>query len=303
VGADAAGLNVGPPPLRFGINVRPWRRTDGSDPVEAARHAEHLGFDLVTVSDHLHGRAPSSETWTLLTWIASRTERIAVAPIVLGLPYRPPPVLAKMAESLDRLSGGRLILGLGGGGSNAEFGAFGLDVRSPGEKVDAMEEAIHVLRGMWREGTFTFEGSHFRTREAQIEPKAERDIPIWLGSYGKRSLGVLGRLADGWIPSMPFLPPARAVEGWKTLRAAAEEAGRDPDEIVWAYNIGMDVGGTSDDDGTLSGPPEAVAEGLAKLIRMGVRFPIFWTRERPEEQRELLAAEVFPAVRREIADA
>jgi len=294
---------VSAPPLRFGINVRPWAARGSSDPVEAAVHAERLGFDLVTVSDHLHGKAPSYETWTLLTWIASRTERIGIAPIVLGLPYRPPPVTAKMAESLDRLSGGRLILGFGGGGSNAEFRAFGLDARSPGEKVDAMEEAIRIMHGLWREETFTFDGKHVRTNEARIEPKAERDIPIWLGSYGKRSIGVLARLADGWIPSMPFLSPDRAVESYATLRRAAEEAGRDPDEIVWAYNIGADVGGDSEDEATLAGPAEAVAERLVELIRMGVRFPIFWTRERAEEQREALAGEVFPAVRREIGAA
>ena len=102
---------------------------------------------------------------------------------------------------------------------------------------------------------------------------------------------------------MPFLPPDRAVESYGLLRRSAEEAGRDPDEIVWAYNIGADVGGDSDDEATLAGPADAVAERLVELIRMGVRFPIFWTRERAEEQREALAGEVFPAVRREIGSA
>src|ERR671934_629201 len=114
--------------VRSGIAGSPPAR-DGADPVAASRHAESLGFDLVTVSDHLHGRHPSLETWTLLTWLAAGTERISIAPTVLGLPYRHPPIVAKMAESLQRLSGGRLVLGLGGGGVDREFEAFGLEVR------------------------------------------------------------------------------------------------------------------------------------------------------------------------------
>ncbi|MGH2651238.1 MAG: LLM class flavin-dependent oxidoreductase, partial [Actinomycetota bacterium] len=111
--------------LRFGVTVIP-SASDRSDPVGEARHAEELGFDLVTLWDHLYGTRPSYETWTLLTWMAASTSRISVGTNVLGLPYRNPVVIAKMAETLDRLSGGRLILGLGAGGNDAEFEAFGL---------------------------------------------------------------------------------------------------------------------------------------------------------------------------------
>src|SRR6266516_5693953 len=205
--------------VRFGLAVSTSTR-EGADPLGDARHAESLGFDLLTVSDHLHGRQPSFETWTLLTWLAAGTERIAVAPTVLGLPYRSPPVVAKMAESLQRLSNGRLILGLGGGGSDQEFRAFGLALRRPGEKVEALEEEIEILRGMWSRSPFTFQGKHFRVEEAQIEPKPSRPIPIWLGTYGRRALELTGRLADGWNPSMPYAPPHVAVEMRKHVLAA-----------------------------------------------------------------------------------
>src|SRR5919204_6014060 len=98
-------------PLRFGVGL-PHILDPDVDPVAAAEHAEALGFDLVTHPDHLHRPYPTFEPWTLLAWVAARTSRVQVMPSVLALPYRAPAMLAKMAESFDRLSGGRLILGL-----------------------------------------------------------------------------------------------------------------------------------------------------------------------------------------------
>src|SRR5207248_1119366 len=100
-------------PPTFGINIHTWAQP-GSDPVAEALHAEQLGFDAVTVHrDVLHGSEPSFEMWTLLTWLAARTSRIGVVSNVLALPNRHPATLAKMAETFDRLSGGRLVLNLG----------------------------------------------------------------------------------------------------------------------------------------------------------------------------------------------
>ncbi len=146
--------------LRIGVSVN-QSAAEGADPVADARHAESLGFDLVTVTDHLPGKRPTYETWTLLVAIAQATERVLIAPNVLGLHYRPPAVTAKMAESLHRLSGGRFILGIGAGASNDEAGAFGLPVRSPKEKIDALEEALGIIVGLWTEDGFTYEGRHY----------------------------------------------------------------------------------------------------------------------------------------------
>ena len=109
---------------RFGVSIIP-SATGRSDPVVQARRAEELGYDIVSIWDHPHGANPSFETWTLMTWIAARTTRIHVASDVLGLPFRLPALTAKMAETLDRLSDGRLILGLGGGGGDEEFAGPG----------------------------------------------------------------------------------------------------------------------------------------------------------------------------------
>src|SRR5688572_25492865 len=142
--------------LRFGLNV-PTSLGQVADPLAEARKAEELGFDFVSVNDHPCGTVPTHETWTLLAWMAAGTSRIRVAPRVLGVPYRPPPMVAKMAETLDRLSGGRVILGLGGGASDDEFHAFGLGVPTPSEKIDGLEDALQIIRGMWSGRDFTFE--------------------------------------------------------------------------------------------------------------------------------------------------
>ena len=115
--------------LLFGVNVS-TSADAGADPVSQARAAEDLGFDFVSASDHPSGSHPTYETWTMLTWIAASTSRISVASRVLSLPFRSPALVAKMAESLDRLSGGRLILGLGAGAADPELHAFGLPVPS-----------------------------------------------------------------------------------------------------------------------------------------------------------------------------
>jgi probable F420-dependent oxidoreductase len=282
--------------VRFGIAISTAARPD-SDPVAAALHAEQLGFDLVTVSDHLHGSFPTFETWTVLTAMAMATERVRVAPLVLGLPYRPPAVVAKMAESLDRLSGGRLVLGLGGGGNDHEFRGFGLVDRTPAEKVEALGEEVDVIRGLWRETPFSYHGRHFQLHQAELEPKPAHRIPIWLGTYGRRALALTGRVADGWNPSFPYAPPERVEAMLERVRRAAEEAGRDPDAIESAYNVSV----WADERGQpnprlVTGSVEAVAERLAGFVRMGLRTLVFWARG-GAEQRERMAREVLPLVR------
>jgi alkanesulfonate monooxygenase SsuD/methylene tetrahydromethanopterin reductase-like flavin-dependent oxidoreductase (luciferase family) len=282
--------------LRFGIALSTSAHS-GADPVASARNAEALGFDILTVSDHLVGTHATFETWTLLTWVATATERISLAPLVLGLPYRSPAVTAKMAESLDRLSERRLILGLGGGGNDAEFRALGLDVRRPPHKVEALGEAIEVIRGLWSEPEFSYAGKHFAVHQAPIEPKPGHRIPIWLGTYGPRSVAQTGKLADGWNPSLPYLPPEQAAEKREILLRAAREAGRDPDDITCAYNVTVFVREDAvSNPGIVAGPPEPVARRLAEFVRLGFTTICFWARG-GHEAHERLASEVIPLVR------
>jgi probable F420-dependent oxidoreductase len=290
-----AGQRVG-----FGI-VYGFHGFDSDGLIAEARHAESLGFDLFCVPDHLHSASPTPEPWTALTWIAAVTEHIGVMSNVLGLPYRAPAVTAKMAETLSRLSGGRLVLGLGTGGYDREFSAFGLAERSPGQKVSALSEAIQIIRGLWRQPSFSFEGEHFRTDNAQIEPRPADPIPIWLGSYGPRALRITGALADGWVPSLGRLSLDEAVAMRATVRAAARDAGRDPDEITCAANLIVDFetdGSRSPDRPRITGTSEAVAERLIRIGQAGFTFLNVALAD--ADARDRFAAEVMPAVRGEL---
>lgn len=284
---------------RFGVSIIP-SASGRSDPVAEARRAEELGLDLVTVWDHPHGELASFETWTLMTWIAARTSRITVASDVLGVPFRLPAMVAKMAESFDRLSNGRLVLGLGAGSADAEAAGVGAPVRRPREKVDALEEALTIVRGVWAQPSYTHAGAHYRTDAARLEPKPAHRIPIWVGAYGTRALEVTGRLADGWIPSMPYLPPALARNRLEVVRAAAERAGRDPDELEVAYNVGVRVGGppAPDPDRQIVGTPAEVVDRLASLLELGFTVLNLSRSGQRDEQLERLGEEVVPALRR-----
>ncbi len=284
--------------LLFGLSIASSVR-QGAGPVADARAAEDLGFDFVSAFDHPCGTEPTYETWTMLSWIAAATSRIRVATRVLGVPYRNPAMVAKMAETFDRLSGGRLILGLGGGYSDEEFRAFGLGVPSPRDKVDGLEEAIRITRGLWTQPGFTFDGRRYRTDSADLEPKPAHRIPIWLGTFGSRALRVTGRLADGWIPSHGHVPLDEVTAMRERMLAAAREAGRDPAEITCAFHIQARVDEHARTGPSLvAGPPAAVTEQLLGFAKIGfTAFNFTLTGPGTREQAGRLAREVIPAVR------
>lgn len=284
--------------LLFGLNVS-TSAAPGADPVADATRAEELGFDFLSANDHPCGKDPTHETWTMLSWIAARTSRIHIATRVLGVPYRNPAIVAKMAETLDRLSGGRLILGLGGGGSDEEFRAFGLGVRSPRDKVKGLGEAIRITHGLWSEQAFTFEGRLYRTEGAEMEPKPARRIPIWAGTFGDRALALTGRLADGWIPSFELAPPDRAKVMRERVLSAANAAGRGPEEITCAYNMEIRVGEASDPGSSVvSGRSDQIAERLLGFVDMGfTAFNFIPSGPDTADQIDRLSHEVIPAVR------
>jgi alkanesulfonate monooxygenase SsuD/methylene tetrahydromethanopterin reductase-like flavin-dependent oxidoreductase (luciferase family) len=284
--------------VAFGLAIAPSVRP-GTSPVESARRAEDLGFDFVSASDHPCGTEPTYEAWTMLSWIAAATTRIRVAPRVLGVPYRNPAMVAKMAETLSRLCGGRLILGLGGGYSDAEFRAFGLGTFTPRDKVDGLAEAIAITRGLWSRPAFTFGGRLHRTEDASLEPKPAWPIPVWLGTFGDRALAVTGRLADGWIPSYGDRP----LEQYRAMRervlTAARAAGRDPGAITCALHLQVQVDGdAAADPSVVAGPPGVITERLLAFAGIGfTAFSFAPTGPGAREQAERLAREVIPALR------
>ena len=159
---------------------------------------------------------------------------------MLNLPLRPPAMIARAVASLDILSGGRAELGLGAGAFWDAIAAMGGPRRSPGEAVDALEEAIDVIRALWDvgpRGGVRAEGSHYRLSGAARGPAPVHDVGIWLGAYKPRMLDLVGRKADGWLPSLPYLEPGALPAGNAAIDEAADRAGRDPAAIRRLLNL------------------------------------------------------------------
>jgi len=222
--------------VAIGVFVVP----DGQNPERTLAQieaADETGLDLVGIQDHPYQRR-FLDTWTLLSYAAARTRRIRLVPDVLNLPLRPPAVLAKAAASLDVLSGGRFELGLGAGAFWDVIEAMGGPRRSGPESVDALEEAIAIIRAaLDGEPTVHLDGRHYRAGGYKPGPPPAHRVGIWLGAYGPRMLRVTGRLADGWLPSVPRLPLDELLQRHAAVDEAARAAGRDPGEIVRACNL------------------------------------------------------------------
>src|SRR5690606_4561133 len=147
-------------------------------------------------------------TWTLLAFVASRTEQIHVASNVLNLPLRHPAVIARSAASLDLLSGGRFELGIGAGGFLDAVKAMGGPALTPGQSIKALEEAIAIMRETWdtdKRSGVRINGEYYQVNGMKRGPKPAHNIGIWVGAYGPKMLNLTGRLADGWLPSLQYV--------------------------------------------------------------------------------------------------
>src|SRR3954470_23232995 len=240
--------------VEFGIFPVP-NAAEADELVERVIAAEQAGLDLVGIQDHPYQRR-FLDTWSLIPFLAARTTRIRFFPDVANLPLRPPAVLAKAAATIDLLSQGRFELGLAAGAFWEGIGAMGGPERSARESVDALEEAIQIIRLMWSaERTISFEGEHYRVNGLHPGPQPAHDIGIWLGAYGPRMMRVVGRLADGWIPSLPRLPIEDVPPKQRAIDEAAEKAGRDPGAIRRIANLSGKITDEATSD-WLVGPAE-----------------------------------------------
>ncbi|PZF81209.1 LLM class flavin-dependent oxidoreductase [Jiangella anatolica] len=228
--------------LRFGVNVLPAAGQPEAV-IGLAQLAERAGADLVTFQDHPY-HPGFLDTWTLLSFVAARTERVRLAGNVHPLPLRPPAVLARAAAGLDVLSGGRFELALGAGGYWDAIEAMDGPRRTPGEAVEALEEAIAIVRATWavdEPGGVRVDGRHHRVAGTARGPRPAHAMELWLGAYGPRMLRLTGRLADGWLPSLPALKPGALATGNKIVDEAAAAAGRDPAAIRRLLNLGGEL--------------------------------------------------------------
>src|SRR4051794_29432797 len=250
--------------VEFGIFPVP-NAAEADELLERVVAAEQAGLDLIGIQDHPYQRR-FLDTWSLIPFLAARTTRIRFFPDVANLPLRPPAVMGKAAATIELLSGGRFELGLGAGAFWEGIGAMGGPQPTPKEAVDALEEAIQVIRLMWSgERTISFEGEHYTLKGLHPGPQPAHDIGIWLGAYGPRMMHVVGRLADGWIPSLPRLPLEDVPAKRQALEEAAEKAGRDPSKIRRIANVGGTITDGSATKGWLDGPAEHWVEELTRL--------------------------------------
>jgi alkanesulfonate monooxygenase SsuD/methylene tetrahydromethanopterin reductase-like flavin-dependent oxidoreductase (luciferase family) len=264
------------------------------------RLAETLGYELVGIQDHPYQRR-FLDTFVLLGWLVAATERIRFFTDVAHLPLRPPAMLAKQAASLDVLSGGRFELGLGAGGFAQASQAMGARALEGAAALDALEEAITIVRRFWETPGrgITYDGTHYRLGGVKAGPPPAHDISIWVGGFGPRMLELIGRAADGWVPSAPYVTHEELLAKQRQVDHAAEDAGRDPSDVRRILNVG---GPAPDDDrARLAGPVrESWADDLTELV--AARFDAFIVWAEGDTQEQLRAfAEVAGEVRARVA--
>jgi alkanesulfonate monooxygenase SsuD/methylene tetrahydromethanopterin reductase-like flavin-dependent oxidoreductase (luciferase family) len=232
-----------------------------------ARTAEDVGFDSLWVADHLLYRFPDIpsfgiwECWSLMAGLAAVTNRVELGTIVTVTPWRNPALLAKMVDTVEEISGGRVILGLGAGSHQPEFPAFGYD--SWDHKVSRFEEEIGIIRTLLREGRIDHEGRFHTLRDCELRPRGPRPEgpPIMVGAMGPRMLRILATYADEW--NIPWRQTVEElIEVSPRADEACEKVGRDPKTLRRSACLQVDLPGSD-----LSGTSDLVRASRARAIR------------------------------------
>jgi probable F420-dependent oxidoreductase len=288
---------------------------DGAATRANAQRAEALGFDSLWVGDHVAFHVPIPDSLTMLSFAAAVTERIALGTAVYLLPLRPPALIAKTTATLDLLSGGRLVLGVGVGGEfPPEFGAVGVPVAERGARAD---EAIEVVRRLWTEDRVAHEGRHFRFGPVTIAPKPARVPPIWVGGRADAAMRRAGRTGDGYVSHMCAADKYR--ENLEQIAKTARESGRRDvaftpaaflftfleDRYEVAHEKASALLGTiyardfreASKKYCLLGKPADCLEQMRAFARAGCRHFILAPLTEPAAFAERAAAEILPELR------
>jgi alkanesulfonate monooxygenase SsuD/methylene tetrahydromethanopterin reductase-like flavin-dependent oxidoreductase (luciferase family) len=267
--------------------------------------AERAGLDLVGIQDHPYQRR-YLDTFALIADLLARTSQLRFFPDVASLPMRPPTMLAKAAASLDVMSGGRFELGLGAGSFWDSVAGMGGTNRARSERVAALEEAIGIIRGALDVGperrVVRAAGPHYPVPGYPPGPPPRHRIEIWVGAMAPRSLELIGRLADGWVPAGGMQRVAELADLGARIDEAAAAADRDPATIRRVFNVAGQITDGARGDGPLDGPVDL---WVATLVDWATTFDVhafvIWPPDTDPRHVERLAAEVMPAVRRELA--
>jgi probable F420-dependent oxidoreductase len=281
-------------------------------------YARDAGIDRARGgSQHATGSMPLLECWTALSALARDTERVRLGTSVLCHSYRWPSVLAKMAATLDVVSGGRLDLGLGAGWFAEEYRAYGIPFPPIGERIAQLDEGAEIIRRMWTESRPSFRGRHYAIDGAVCDPPPVQrpHPPIWIGGEGDRVHRVAARVADG--VNVRWWSPARVTARAAYLDGLCRAFGRDPEGLTRSVTALLVVDrdparvaatrarfGAIPGDGHVAGTPDACIARLAEYVRAGVRhFLLAIPDVAASDGLELAAREVFPALRHEVARA
>jgi F420-dependent oxidoreductase-like protein len=306
-------------PVRFGVTL-PQIKRSWSETSAVAREVDALGFDSVWVCDHVYGvplpTLPILEAWTLLSAVAATTSRVKLGTLVTPPFFRNPAILAKQLATIDQIAPGRVIAGLGAGWFPPEFEQTGCSFPSTRERLRALDETIEILKRMWTEEKATFEGRHFRVKDALCEPKPAKRPEILVGGGGERVLmGIAARHADTWNNMAVF--QAQLPNKVAALRRRCEELGRDPESIEISQQCvvviaedestakgalekakkiyGGHMGGALEEHG-IWGSPDRVIERIERHRAHGVSgFVIEFFGRDTREPARLFAEKVMPA--------
>jgi alkanesulfonate monooxygenase SsuD/methylene tetrahydromethanopterin reductase-like flavin-dependent oxidoreductase (luciferase family) len=281
------------PPLQFGIV-----RNQNLMLPDLQRHwafFEEVGFDSIWHADHYMRPSvpdhPMIEGWTTLAHLASVTSRVRLGLLVNCNTFRHPPLVAKMAVTVDHISKGRLELGLGTGWWEPEHVAYGVEFPGPKELVDRFEESTELICGLLGNERFTYEGRYYHVHDALFRPGPYGEkIPVTLGAHGPRMLGIVARHADRWNS---YGTTEEIRERTARLDEACAKIGRDPGEILrslygWTLKLGADPWSS----------PEAFRDIVGRYTEVGIReFLMEAPHEHQFDVTERIAREVIPSLR------
>ncbi len=300
--------------MRFGVHTG-LQHTDFDELVALWRRIEaQPAFEWISIWDHFYAADGSGdphclEAVTAHAALCCTTARVRCGSLVYSVGYRHPAVLANVAASLDRLSGGRVTLGLGAGWLAAEYDAYGLPFPPPGVRLRQLDEAIECIAALLRTPEATYRGEHFTLHHARCEPKPLQDpLPLWIGGGGEQvTLRIAARHADGW--NVPFVDPEVFAHKVRVLEHHCEGASRDPLTLEKAVNVGL---AWDEDDlhrqfdriaeyvrpGVLTGSTQEMVDRIGAYREAGADWLIV-ARRAPFDADALdrFASEVLPAFR------
>lgn len=268
-------------------------------------------FRSIWMTDHFQWEGqPTFEAWTVLAYIAARYPEFEVGPMVLGQSYRNPALLALMSASLQTLSGGRFIMGIGAGWKEDEYLSYNYPFPSAKARVEQLEETLVILKTMWEEpGPVSYSGRHYRIKDAWCEPKPEQKIPILVGGGGYTTMKHAAKYADIW--NLPDKPLGPYIERLNILRRHLDEIDRDPATLRLSWFGRVSLGRTEAEaeargksripqwtqDNSFVGSPQRVAELMSEFVEAGIDYFMIDIIDAPDEEIiGMFTEEVVPAL-------